>query len=215
MALISHLKNKFSLSQYFMQIDMLNDWFKSCFLELNVSRTKELIFGSRNDNNTNRCMQIELNGQKVEVVDSFKYLGTVVDQKLTFTQHVDFVFKKAQQRLFLLRKLKHFSVSQGILYRSLIESILAFNIVTWFGVLTVRNKASLSRIVNTASKVIGCSKIPLSDVYAKAIKRKASQIIADSAHPLHPLIRRLSSGRHFRVPLARTTATRNHLFQVP
>ena len=86
------------------------------------------------------------------VVDSFKCLDTVVDQKLTFTQHVDFVFKKAQQRLFLLRKLKHFGVSQGILemvYRSLIESILAFNIVTWFGVLTVRNEARLSRVVNS------------------------------------------------------------------
>ena len=174
------------------------------FWEFNVSKTKELIFGSRNDDN--RCMQIELNGRKVEVVDSFKYLGTVVDQKLTFTQHVDFVFKKAQRRLFLLRKLKHFGVSQGILemvYISLIESILAFNIVTWFGVLTVRNKARLSRIFNTASKVTGCSQILLSDVYAKAMKRKASQIIADSAHPLHPLIRRLPSGRRFRVPLAR------------
>ena len=88
----------------------------------------------------------------MEVVDSFKCLGTVVDQKLTFTQQVDFVFKKAQQCLFLLRKLKHFGVSQGILemvYKSLIESILAFNIVTWFGVLTVRNEARLSRVVNS------------------------------------------------------------------
>ena len=77
----------------------------------------------------------------MEVVDSFKYLGTVVDQKLTFTQQVDFVFKKAQQCLFLLRKLKYFGVSHGILemvYRSLIESILAFSIVTWFGALAVR-----------------------------------------------------------------------------
>ena len=96
------------------------------------------------------------------VVDSFKCLGTVVDQTLAFTQHVDFVFKKAQQRLFLLRNLKHFCVIQGILemvYRSLIESILAFNIVNWFGVLIVRNKARLSRVVNTASKVTGCSQI--------------------------------------------------------
>ena len=142
----------------------------------------------------------------MEVVDSFKYLGTVVDQKLTFTQYVDLVFKKAHQRLFLLRKLKYFGISQGILemvYRSLIENILAFSIVTWVGALAVRNKARLSRVVNTASKVTGCSQIPLADVYAKAMKRKTSQIIADSAHPLHPLIRRLPSGRRFRVPLAR------------
>ena len=106
-ALIGRLKNKFSLFHYFLQIDMLNDMFKSTFLELNVRKTKKLIFGSRNDND--RCKQIvELNGQKVEVVDSFKYLGTVVDQKLTFTQHVDFVFKKAQQRLFLYSKVETF-----------------------------------------------------------------------------------------------------------
>ena len=29
MAMISRLKNEFSLSQYFLQIDMLNDWFRS------------------------------------------------------------------------------------------------------------------------------------------------------------------------------------------
>ena len=56
---------------------------------------------------------------------------------------------------------------------------------------------------NTASKVTGRSQIPLSDVDAKAMKRKASQIIADAAHPLHALIRRLPSGRRFRIPLAR------------
>ena len=55
---------------------------------------------------------------------------------------------------------------------------------------------------NTASKVTGRSQIPLSDVDAKAMKRKASQIIADSAHPLHALIRRHPSGRRFRVLLA-------------
>ena len=38
----------------------------------------------------------------------------------------------------------------------------------------VRNKARLSRVVNTASKVTGCSQIPLADVYAKAMKRKTS-----------------------------------------
>ena len=116
----------------------------------------------------------------MEVVDSFMYFGTVVDQKLTVTQHNDFVFKKAQQHRFLIRKWKHFGVSQGILemvYRSLIKSILASNIVTWFGVLIVRNKARLSRVVNTASKVIGCSQILLSDVNAKAMKRKASQML--------------------------------------
>ena len=111
----------------------------------------------------------------------------------------------------------NFAVCQGILemvYRNLIESILAFNIVTWFSVFTVRNKARLSHVVNTASKVIGCSQILLSDVNAKVMKRKASQIIADSAHPLHLLIRRLPSDV-LEFPWHERTATRIHSFQVP
>ena len=39
-ALINRPKNEFSLFHYLLQIDMLNDWFKSGFLELNVSKTK-------------------------------------------------------------------------------------------------------------------------------------------------------------------------------
>ena len=62
-----------------------------------------------------------INGQTVETVSTFKYLGTVVDENLTFTDNVDHIYKKA--RLFLLRKLRSFNVSTEVLqlvYRSLI-----------------------------------------------------------------------------------------------
>ena len=62
-------------------------------------------------------------------MSSFKYLETVLDQSFTFTEHVDCIYKKAQQRLFLLRKLRSFNVSQCTLnrvYQSLIESELTF-----------------------------------------------------------------------------------------
>ena len=74
----------------------------------------------------------------VETVTSFKYLGTHIDDKLNFTNNTDFIYKKAQQRLFLLRKLKSFNVSEKVLEsvsRSLKESILTFNLVMprWYG----------------------------------------------------------------------------------
>ena len=67
-----------------------------------------------------------INGQTVETVSTFKYLGTVVDENLTFTDNVDHIYKKAQQRLCLLRKLRRFNVSTEVLllvYRSLIKSV--------------------------------------------------------------------------------------------
>ena len=59
-------------------------------------------------------------------------------------------YKKAQQCLFLLRNLKNFDVPRHFLemaYIGLVESILSFNIVTWYGNITVKNKATLTPIV--------------------------------------------------------------------
>ena len=76
---------------------------------------------------------IFIDNQKVEIVKSFKYLGILVDESLSFCDHVDYVYKKAQQRLFLLRKLKSFNVNQCILqlvYRVLQSAFYLFNIIT-------------------------------------------------------------------------------------
>ena len=98
-----------------------------------------------------------IDDQEVEIVKSFKYLGTLLGERLSFCDHVDYVYKKAQ-RLFLSRKLKSFDVSQHILqlvYRGLIESVLTFNRIAWHGNVSGKNKTKLARVVNTASKLIG------------------------------------------------------------
>ena len=99
------------------------------------------------------------------MVDSFKYLGTIIDKKLTFNEHADMVYKKSQQCLFLLKKLKSFEVSPHVhelVYRGLVESILSFNIIIWFGHVTVKQKTKLGRVVNKASKLIGQQQLQLS-----------------------------------------------------
>ena len=54
----------------------------------------------------------------MEVVCSFKYLVTVVDSKLSFNDNVVYVYKKAQQRLYLLRKLMSLSLCIAVLLRA-------------------------------------------------------------------------------------------------
>ena len=93
--------------------------------------------------------------QEVEIVKSFKYLGTLFDESWPFCDHFDYVYKRAPKRLFLLTKLKSFEISQLILqlvYRCLIESVLSFNIIIWYGNVSGKNKIKLARVVNTASK---------------------------------------------------------------
>ena len=117
----------------------------------------------------------------MEVVSSFKYLGTAVDLKLSFSDSVVYVYVKAQQCLYFLRKLQCFRVGSHVLesvYRCLVESVLAFNIVTWYG-------HRLARVVNTARKIIGAAQKQLCDLFHRSVCRKSLSILHDKTHPLN------------------------------
>ena len=146
----------------------------------------------------------------------YKYLGTVVDENLTFTNNVDHIYKTAHKRMFLLRKLRSFNFSTEVLqlvYRSLIESVLSFNLVSWYGNVFVKNKARLARVVNQAGKIVGIKQLQLYDLYQLALRRKAVQIYHDSTHPLNSTFETLPSDRRPRMPWHAKTVTRDLLFR--
>ena len=89
---------------------------------------------------------IVIGNQEVELVKSFKISRYFTYENLSFCDHVDYVYKRTQQRLFLLRKLKCLDVNQQIfqlVYRCIIESVISINIITWYGNVSDKNKNSL------------------------------------------------------------------------
>ena len=206
MALAAQLRHEESLAEYFAYVSTLVTWFDSSYLELNVQKTKELCITGPRSKPPPVVQPLMIKEQEVEIVSSFKYLGTVVDQNFSFNENVDLMYKKAQQRLYLLRKLRSFNVSTDILqtvYRSLVESVITFNIISWFGNLSVRDKARLTKVVNQASKIVGCKQKPLSELYSQGLRRKGFQIVNDASHPLNCNFEFLPSRRRLKVPLAR------------
>jgi hypothetical protein len=206
MALVARLTDEHSLSEYFLYIDSLTSWFDSSFLELNVQKTKEICFEESRARDASLVRPVKIKGENVEQVETFKYLGTILDNRLCFSAHIDSVCKKVNQRLYLLRKLRSFDVCQEILetvYRSLIESILTFNIIAWFGNLSVKDRTRLTRVVKLAGKIVGCQQRQLSDIHQLFVKRKAKKICSDPHHPLHGSFELLPSKRRLRAPLAR------------
>ena len=203
MALVGLLKDEDSIAEYFCNIAILNNWCKDSFLDMNTDKTKELVVNHQVGSDFTPVM---IDNTRVEVVSIFKYLGSILDSKLNFNANTDYIVAKAQQRLYLLRKLKSFQVSQNILqlvYRSLIESVLTFNIILWYGNLSVKNRNKLSRIVNMAEKVIGLRQNSLLSIYHSAVARKSQNIINDSDHPMYCHFQKLPSGRRYRIPFAR------------
>ena len=198
MALVARLKDEQSLSSYFNFIGHLISWFDESYLKLNLKKTIELFIDKHRARNASILQAVRIKTEDVESVKTFKYLETVLDNNLSFTTHVDTVRKKVNQRMYLIRKLKSFDVDKKMLemiYRSLVESILTFNIVSFYGDLTVKQKNRLNKIVNIATKLINFKQKSLNDLYQQAISKN------DPTHPLHSCYEIMLSGKRYRTPV--------------
>lgn len=87
MALVAHIKDHMSLAVYYQQVNTLMLWIKESSLELNISKTKELCCGGRQTSSPKPLFEpLRLNGQAVEQMEAFQYLGTEIDTRLSFSR---------------------------------------------------------------------------------------------------------------------------------
>ena len=107
-------------------------WCQDNNLSLNVIKTKEMIVYYRKKRTEHAPILID--GVAVEQVESFKFLGVHITNKLTWSKHTKTVVKRARHRVFPLRRLKRFGMGPQILkrfYSCTIESILTGCITAW------------------------------------------------------------------------------------
>ena len=93
----------------------------------------------------------------MEEVDCKNILGVIVDDRLNFIKHVDYVEKKCQKRLHWLRVLKRNGVGTTHLrnlYLTMIRSRLTYAAEAWHGYLSSTQKDRLERVQRTALKYI-------------------------------------------------------------
>ena len=88
--------------QYDMQ--SISYWMRQYRLSLNVSKTKFMLIGSKQRLRNVGNVGISLNGEPVECVENFKYLGIILDQQLHFHSHIEHIVNKVTNKLGLLYK---------------------------------------------------------------------------------------------------------------
>jgi hypothetical protein len=183
-------------TKYREAVSELVDWCDRNFLELNVTKTEEMVIDFRRK--PSNIHPLVIKDEEVRIVHTYKYLGTVIDDKLEWTPNIDTCCKKANQRLFFLRKLRQFRVNSTILnlfYQSTIQSILLYNQLCFFSSLKKADEVRLDRVVSAAAKVIGQDSTPPADIYNQACSKKARTILQDPSHPLHSALSNRTSHR--------------------
>ena len=90
-----------SEDHYFNTINYVLQWCKDNYLDLNVTKTKEMIHDFRKTSADKR--NVTINGTEVTGCSEYKYLGCFIQEDLKWNTHIDEQIKKCNKRQFLLR----------------------------------------------------------------------------------------------------------------
>ena len=98
-----------------------------------------------------------MEGKPLDIVDYTKLLGLIVSSDLSWSRNTQYIIKRANSRLELLRRISNFSAPMKDLvqiYITYIRSILEQSCVIWHSTLTQEDCDSLERVQKNALRNI-------------------------------------------------------------
>ena len=116
-------------------------------MKINGNKSKCMVF-----NFTDKYQfspRLFIDGEKLEVVDSTRLLGTIISSDLRWEHNTRHIVKKANARMELLRRVASFGVKIEDLkniYILFIRSQLEQSCVVWHSSLTEQQKSDLERV---------------------------------------------------------------------
>ena len=144
--------------------------------------------------NATKWQPISINGKQVEVVTVFKLLGVYLSSDLTWTAHCVYIIKKANRRLYALRKLKKSGVSSSdivVVYCTVIRTMIEYASVVFANLSQTLSK-DLERVQNVlcqlSTRLIHiCTRYPLqvSKPYVFAEKKPVTNFLQISKQVTH------------------------------
>lgn len=143
-----------TLEQTNIELNQLAQHFAQHKLLVNHTKTNYIIFKTQQHNiNNNTCIHIDNN--IIQSTNHTKFLGLVIDNHLSWNNHVSYLSKKISSALFLLRRMSQIG-SEDIsltVYYSMIQSIIAYGINVW-GVTSETNIQQIFRLQKKAIRYI-------------------------------------------------------------
>ena len=200
-------------SDYLETVSYVADWCKDNYLDLNVTKTKEMLFDFRR--NKPEVTNIQIDNSEVECVKSYKYLGVNIESNAKWDSHVHSQIKKANQRLYFVRCLRRLSVDVRLInlcYNSLISRVLLYAVSVWFESCGEGLRKDTVKIRKKAERIVGTNDGLLIEPRV-AHKNKCiallNKISSDDTHPLFKYFRMLPHGNRYSSIQCRTTRFKN------
>ena len=115
------------------ELTRINEWLALNKLNLNINKTKYIIFHFSQRNMAFLDLELKLCGQHIECVRQFVFLGITIHETLNWDRYIDKIANKISRTLGVMNKLKHFlpKYTLKIMYSSLIAPHFNNNILLW------------------------------------------------------------------------------------
>jgi len=170
-------------------------------MKLNPVKCKEMLINVMCNPNIT-ISPINIGSRITEQVTSFKLLGVMVDNRLKWDNHVDYIFKKASKRLYSLRLLKRAGVErQSIVrvYKATVRPILEYAVPVWQvipNVLSDKIESIQRRALHTIAPEFNSYTEALDAMKLETLAERRhnicvqymTKIKTDKNHPLHILL---------------------------
>ncbi len=133
------------------EIDKIAEWLNVNKLSLNTTKTKIILFRSPNKK-PSQTIKININGKYIEQVKCTTFLGIIIDECLTWKDHIAKVAKKIIRAAGIIAKIRHF-VNRNtlkLIYYALVYPYLIYGNLTWGNTY----KSRIQKIMNIQKKIV-------------------------------------------------------------
>ncbi len=112
-------------------LNLISQWLDQNLLTLNCKKSKFVLFGSNSRLKSFTNISIHVNEHQLARERTFKYLGITFSENLTWSDHLNNISTKLNQRIGLLRRIKAFIPlkTRLIIYNALILPLLTTEIL--------------------------------------------------------------------------------------
>ena len=112
------------------ELEILNLWFKSNFMSLNLKKTHYMIFTRKN---VVLKQNVIIDGVNIDRVRCTSFLGVIIDEKLTWKDHIDYLKNKISKSIGVLYRLRHAFTRTWmlLLYKTLVLPYLNYCNIIW------------------------------------------------------------------------------------
>ena len=102
----------------------INNWFQDNLIKLNLNKTYFIQFINKSTDNLD--IQIKIENKIIATVQETKFLGLIIDNKLSWKGHINYIIPKLSSACYVMRTVKaHVSFNTlKIIYYSYFHSIM-------------------------------------------------------------------------------------------